>query len=339
MNSHSEHQGVQGIQPVLELSHVSKYFMVRQGLMAPAAKLQAVDDVSLMMRPGECLGLVGESGCGKSTLGRLACGLLRPDAGSILLDGKNLEPIGAGSRHAGRIQMVFQDPGSSLDPRMTVLDAICEPLQAQGAGAHERKNRAAEMLALVGLKDMGGRYPHQFSGGQRQRIAVARALATGPDVVVCDEPVSALDASVQAQILNLLKDMGQQFKPAYLFISHDLAVVGFMCSRILVMYLGRIVEEADKADFFAGPGHPYSRALLCAMPKGGTAWSSGRGLDKLPPPLPGELPSPIDPPKGCHFHPRCPMAQEICRTTPPPWRNLAPAWRVRCHFAGRIQTA
>ena len=308
---------------LLELRNVSRHFSIRRGLFAEQRLLLAVDDVSLSLAPGESLGLVGESGCGKSTLGRLACGLLTPIAGHVLLDGKDLPPAGAGSWASGRIQMVFQDPFSSLNPRRSVRASIAEPLAARKLPRAQRHELADQMLATVGLEGMGGRYPHEFSGGQRQRIAVARALITRPHVVICDEPVSALDASVQAQILNLLRDVQEHFGPAYFFISHDLAVVGFLCSRIAVMYLGQIVEEAPAGQLFAGAAHPYTRALVAAMP-------SGESGGRLAEPLEGELPSPLDPPKGCRFHPRCPLVQDVCRHEAPGWKECAPGWRVRC---------
>ncbi len=315
---------------LLELASVTKNFRVSQGIFSAPAQLRAVADVSLQLQKGESLGLVGESGCGKSTLGRLACGLMPPSSGEILFQGRKLPPAGPKSWAAGKIQMIFQDPASSLDPRMTVRASVAEPLRARGEKRQSAAAKADELLDRVGLRGQGGRYPHQFSGGQRQRIAIARALITGPDVIVCDEPVSALDASVQAQILNLLCDMRERFAPAYLFISHDLAVVGFMCTRILVMYLGRIVEEAARGELFAHAAHPYSRALLAAMPQ-------GRSCGKhavLPLPLSGELPSPIHPPSGCAFQPRCPMAKPVCSEEPPPWKNIGPGWKARCHFAG-----
>ncbi len=311
--------------PLLALEDVSLSFLVRRGWFGEPQQLTAVDGVSLGLRRGESLGLVGESGCGKSTLGRLACGLLMPSEGRVLLEGRELPTAGAASWAAGRIQMVFQDPFSSLNPRLSVRASVAEPLAARDMPRAERRRLADEMLATVGLEGMGGRYPHEFSGGQRQRIAVARALITRPDVVICDEPVSALDASVQAQVLNLLRDVQERFSPSYLFISHDLAVVGFICPRILVMYLGQVVEEAPRERLFAGAAHPYSQALLAAMP-------TGDGESRLPRILEGELPSPLNPPAGCRFHPRCPKAVGICRREPPAWKELAPGWRARCHL-------
>lgn len=311
--------------PLLALEDVSRRFLVRRGWFGEPQQLTAVAGVSLGLRRGESLGLVGESGCGKSTLGRLACGLLTPSEGRVLLEGRELPPASAASWAAGRIQMVFQDPFSSLNPRLSVRASVAEPLAARDMPRAERRRLADEMLATVGLEGMGGRYPHEFSGGQRQRIAVARALITRPDVVICDEPVSALDASVQAQVLNLLCDAQERFSPSYLFISHDLAVVGFICPRILVMYLGQVVEEAPRERLFAGAAHPYSQALLAAMP-------TGDGESRLPRILEGELPSPLNPPAGCRFHPRCPKAVDICRREPPAWKELAPGWRARCHL-------
>lgn len=312
-------------QPLLALEGVSRHFAVKRGFLAESRRLIAVDDVTLALAPGECLGLVGESGCGKSTLGRLACGLLAPSGGRVLFSGRELPPAGANSWAAGRLQMVFQDPFSSLNPRLRVRTSVAEPLAAQRMPRIERNARAEEMLATVGMAGMGDRFPHEFSGGQRQRIAVARALITHPDVIVCDEPVSALDVSVQAQVLNLLRDMQEHFSPAYLFISHDLAVVGFMCRRICVMYLGRIVEEALSEEFFAHAAHPYSRELIASMPE-------RREMDGHAPPA-GEVPSPLAPPSGCHFHPRCPRAQAICHEEAPGWKLLGEHRRVRCHLA------
>lgn len=308
-------------------------FKTRKGLFAPPATVLAVDNVNFTLAKNESLGLVGESGCGKSTLGRLVCGLLAPTSGEIMLFDKPLPLAARSSWAAGKIQMIFQDPASSLNPRMKIAFSVAEPLLALNIPKQDALAQAENLLAKVGLANMGNRYPHQFSGGQRQRIAIARALVTRPAVVVCDEPVSALDASVQAQVLNLLKDMQDEFEPAYLFISHDLAVIGFMCQRILVMYLGQIVEEGSKEQIFARAGHPYTRALLAAMPQNEKAWTKDKA--GLPPILSGELPSPINPPSGCYFHPRCPMAREICAREAPSWISLGPQWQARCHFAGQ----
>lgn len=310
--------------PLLELRQVSRTFMVRQGFMAGNARVYAVDGVDLALHKGQTVGLVGESGCGKSTLGRLAVGLLEASAGEVLLEG---QPLGS-VKTTGRLQMVFQDPFSSLNPRLSVGTSIGEPLQARGLARAQRQQAVAQMLELVGLTtEQGRRFPHEFSGGQRQRIAVARALITRPDVLVCDEPVSALDASVQAQILNLLQDVQERFGPAYLFISHDLAVVGFMCAHILVMYLGKIVESSPREDLFKGPAHPYTQALLASMPSR-QVQNYGQGPSIV---LQGELPSPLSPPTGCAFHPRCPQVMDICRQQAPVWVQQG-ARMVRCHL-------
>ena len=294
--------------------------------------LHAVSGVDLEIRRHEVLALVGESGCGKSTLARMAVGLLPPSSGEIWLSGRKLEDWTALER-ASLIQMVFQDPFSSLDPRQTVGASIAEPLmlaaRAKGAplGRVELREKVCEILARVGLQPGHfDRYPHEFSGGQRQRVAVARALIASPDILVCDEPVSALDASVQAQALNLLKDMQESMGLSYLFISHDLGVIGFMSDRVAVMYLGRIVELAPSSELFAHAAHPYTEALLAAAPSRDPA---RRGERK---PLPGEMPSPLSPPPGCAFHPRCPYAKPLCCELEPPLVDLGPGRSVRCHF-------
>ncbi|MDE5832205.1 MAG: ABC transporter ATP-binding protein [Desulfovibrio sp.] len=320
---------------LLEIDGASKFFRVREGLFSAAKILRAVSRVSLEIAQGESVGLVGESGCGKSTLGKMACGLLAPDEGQILFQGKVLPPAGAGSWAAGRIQMIFQDPASSLDPRMKAAASVAEPLRAAGMAKKEALEKADEILILTGLTGMGGRYPHQFSGGQKQRIAIARAIVARPDLIICDEPVSALDASVQAQILNLLKDMRERYSPAYLFVSHALPVIGFICQRIYVMYLGQIVETGSREQLFSRAAHPYTRALMAASPGGDEAWRVGQDLKKLPPPLYGELPSPLDPPSGCRFHPRCPEARDICEREEPPFKDMGAGWRARCFFAGQ----
>lgn len=314
---------------MLVVEDVSRAFPVRsrEGLRM----LFAVNKASFSLEKGECVGLVGESGCGKSTLGRLVCGLDRPTSGQVLFDGEPLPLACASSPAVGRIQMVFQDAFSSLDPRLSVGRTVAEGLESRGfqrrrkMGRAEIRDAVRDMFAKVGLAGMEKRFPHEFSGGQRQRVALARALVTRPDLVVCDEPVSALDASVQAQVLNVMRDLQEEFGQAQLFISHNLAVVGYMCSRVLVMYLGRIVEMLEAKDL-GRAAHPYTRALYRAMP-GRTR--AGEGLVVLE----GELPSPLNPPQGCHFHPRCPKAQDICKEKAPDWEELAPGWRVRCHFA------
>lgn len=315
-----------GDRPLLELRHVTRTFVVRRGWAAEHAHIFAVNGVSLHLTAGETLGLVGESGCGKSTLGRIAVGLLPPSAGQVLTAGRPLYEKGVARTVVGRLQMIFQDPFSSLNPRLSIGASIAEPLTVRGMPAHERRAAVADMLEMVGLAPaQAGRFPHEFSGGQRQRIAVARALITRPDVVVCDEPVSALDASVQAQVLNLLRDMQERFRPAYLFISHDLAVVGFLCARIAVMYLGSIVEEAPREALFERAAHPYTQALLASMPSHDP---EARHTATL---LAGELPSSLAPPPGCAFHPRCPKVMDICRKESPPWTERAHGWRVYCH--------
>lgn len=321
-------------EPLLQVRGLSLRFPVKQGLLdilmrRPQQAVTAVDDVDLAIYPGECLGLVGESGCGKSTLAKTIIRIYDPDAGTVLLDGVDFTALKGKRLQAARrsVQMVFQDPYSSLNPRMSVGAMLKEVLQVHHVCPKDEMDaRVAALLEMVGLApDAAQRSPGEFSGGQRQRIAVARALITRPDVVICDEPVSALDASVQAQVLNLLCDVQERFSPSYLFISHDLAVVGFICPRILVMYLGQVVEEAPRERLFAGAAHPYSQALLAAMP-------TGDGESRLPRILEGELPSPLNPPAGCRFHPRCPKAVDICRREPPAWKELAPGWRARCHL-------
>ena len=276
--------------------------------------------------------LFGPPGCGKSTLGRLACGLIPPTSGQILYRGTPLPPAGPHSSVAGRLQMVFQDPYSSLNPRLRVGRSVSEGLLAACFSREHPeytreavRDRTAEMFRLVGLAGMENRYPHEFSGGQRQRIALARALITNPDLVVCDEPVSALDASVQAQVLNAMRDLHDRFGQSLLFITHNLAVVGFMCSRILVMYLGEIVEELGR-DELDSARHPYTQALFQAMP-------DPTRLHEMAVPLAGEIPSPLDPPQGCYFHPRCPRAQKVCSLEKPCWHVVGPGHRVKCHLA------
>ncbi len=306
----------------LEFRRVSREFQVRKGILGVRSMtLRAVDDVSLYVEKGETLGLVGESGCGKSTLARMAAGLLAPSSGEVLIDAARLASFTPRER-ARRIQMVFQDPFSSLNPRLSVGNSVTEPLRMTRPelSSAALREQAFALLEKVELRpEQADLFPHEFSGGQRQRVAVARALIADPALVVCDEPVSALDASVQAQVLNLLKDMQDERGLSYLFISHDLSVVGFMSQRIAVMYLGRIVELASRDELFSHPAHPYSKALLAAAPgRGGT-------------PLPGEMPSPFAPPRGCAFHPRCPIARDLCREISPEERAFG-GHIVRCHF-------
>ncbi len=319
--------------PLLECINLRKHFPVKQGRFDPQpALLKAVDGVNLAVHEGETVGLVGESGCGKSTLARLVVGLYKPTSGDIRLEGKSLwsgKPASSFTL-ARKIQMVFQDPYSSLDPRMTIGATIREPLDIHGLGnTKERRTRVLELLQRVGLDpDHARRYPHEFSGGQRQRVAIARALALNPKIVVCDEPVSALDVSIQAQVLNLLGDLQTEFNLAYLFISHDLAVVSHVSDRAAVMYLGRLVELAPADQLYKDPAHPYAKVLLDAVPKPDPT------LKQVPAGLTGDVPSPLNPPPGCPFHPRCPKIMDICRTRPPAWKEIAPGRFASCFLYG-----
>ena len=312
--------------PLLALTDLSTEFAT------PKGRLAAVDRVSLALEPGETLGLVGESGCGKSTLGKTILRLAEPTGGTIALDGAEATGLaGAPLRRFRRqAQMIFQDPFASLNPRHTIGEILETPLKVHGIGTKaERRAAVREILARVGLPaDSLGRWPHEFSGGQRQRIGIARALILRPRLVICDEPVSALDVSIQAQILNLLVDMKRDFGLSYLFISHDLSVVRYFADRVLVMYLGRIVEEGRGADFWLRPGHPYTRALVAAVPDPARRRHAA--------PIAGELPSPLDAPGGCRFHPRCPFATDLCRRDQPELRPFGPGRRVACHHAERL---
>ena len=323
--------------PVLELAHVSKHFAVGGGFLGlRSGKLvRAVQDVSLTLGRGETLALVGESGCGKSTLGRVALRLVEPTEGDVRLSGESIVGLSTAElrRRRRQMQIIFQDPYASLNPRMSVYDILAEPILLHGlAEGTALTARVNQLLGLVGLRPSHGeRFPHEFSGGQRQRICVARALSTNPDLVVCDEPVSALDVSIQAQVVNLLHDLQEQFGLSYLFISHDLAVVKHIADRVAVMYLGRIVELAPKRTLYATPRHPYTQALLAAAPRPDPALArTERSV------LQGDPPSPFAPPKGCAFHPRCAHAAAICRETTPPLRRLETGGDVACHLAESI---
>lgn len=319
---------------LLEVRDLKVHFPVRHGWFSRAREsVKAVDGVSFKLAAGETLGLVGESGCGKSTLGRAIMRLVEPTAGEIFLNGENLTQMRGGSLRARRrrFQMIFQDPFGSLNPRMTVADIVGEALDIHGLtdSATARRKRVAELLEAVGLDAAyAQRYPHEFSGGQRQRIGIARALAVEPELIVCDEPVSALDVSVQAQIINLLRDLQQQRGMAYLFIAHDLAVVEHISQRVLVMYLGKIVEEAEARDILRAPQHPYTQALISAVPELDPETRRQRII------LPGDVPSPIHPPGGCPFHPRCPIAEARCKTEAPPLAEGAATHFTACHLAG-----
>lgn len=322
--------------PLLELDGLMKHFPVRDALGRRRGAVHAVDGVSLSVPEGSVLAIVGESGCGKSTLGRLALRLIEPDAGAIRFAGEDLRTLSPAALRARRrdLQLIFQDPFASLDPRMTVEDAVAEPLRLHRiVPRSQERDRVAELLARVGLRpEHARRWPHEFSGGQRQRIAIARALASGPRLVVGDEPVSALDVSVQAQVVNLLQDLIAELGLTFVLISHDLAVVRHVADRVAVMYLGRIVEEGPSEAVFAAPRHPYTRALLAAVPGQGRADEDGRPRASV---LEGDVPSPISPPAGCRFHTRCPFAQAVCRELDPELAG-GEVHRAACHFQDEL---
>jgi oligopeptide/dipeptide ABC transporter ATP-binding protein len=316
---------------VLRVEGLKKHFPVQRGLLRrTVGQVKAVDGVSFSVAAGETLCLVGESGCGKSTVGKTILKLIDPTGGRIVLGGVDVTTLTDAEMrpHRRQIQMVFQDPYSSLNPRLTVGEIVGEPLQNYGiAQGAEKDRRVAALLEKVGLRaDAMGRYPFEFSGGQRQRLGIARALGLNPRLIVADEPVSALDVSVQAQVLNLLMDLQDEFGLAYLFVSHDLGVVEHIGHRIAVMYLGRVVELADKGALFAQPLHPYTEALIAAAP----VPDPRAGHDRLV--LEGDVPSPMDPPPGCHFHTRCPYAIARCRLEDPPLDEVAPGRLVACHL-------
>ncbi len=316
---------------LLETVDVVKSFPVRKGFLGRKQLLVAVDGVSLKINKGETLGMVGESGCGKSTLGLTIMRLYEPTSGQVLIEGDDIAALGPAQLRKARrqMQMIFQDPFASLDPRLTVENLIREPLDIHGIGTPaERNAEVKRLLRITGMPaDAAVRFPSEFSGGQQQRIGIARALALQPKLLICDEPVSALDVSVQAQILNLLRDIQQSFELTYLFISHNISVTAFMSRRIGVMYLGKLVEIGPSQSILTKPLHPYTQALLKAIPQP----VPKRKRDKRS--IMGEIPSPIDPPSGCRFHPRCPIAVERCKHEVPVVRELAPEHSVACHLA------
>ncbi len=322
-------------EPLLRVVDVVKHFRV-----GVSGFLKAVDGVSFEIMPGETLGLVGESGCGKSTLARLVTQLVPVTSGQIIFDGVDLTTLGGEKLRQQRkqLQIIFQDPYASLDPRMTVGDIIAEPLVNFGLLRSRQKDaKVQELLRVVGLNPyFNNRYPHEFSGGQRQRIGIARALALNPKLIVCDEPVSALDVSIQAQIINLLEDLQKEFNLTYLFIAHDLSVVRHISKRVMVMYLGKIVEVSPSEELYLSQEHPYTKALLSSIPVPDPRIESQRRLIELK----GEIPSPLDPPSGCHFHTRCPIAQApgICADVEPPLEEKAPGRFAACHFSEKVRT-
>ena len=319
---------------LLRVTDLKKHFPIMKGLIRrKVGDVRAVDGVTFDVVRGETLGLVGESGCGKSTTGRVILQLDNATSGSIAFDGNELTTLGTEEmrRLRPRMQMVFQDPHASLNPRMTVASIIGEPLREHGAGGRgERHSQVEELLRLVGLSPThANRYPHEFSGGQRQRIGVARAIALNPDFVVCDEPIAALDVSIQAQVVNLLENLQQELGLTYLFISHDLSMVRHIADRVAVMYLGRIVELAEVTELYEDPKHPYTQALHSAVPVPDPVIEATRERIILT----GDIPSPANPPPGCSFNTRCPIAEDRCRVEVPEWRQTSPGHWVACHLA------
>ena len=320
-------------EPLLRVEDLKKHFPIHKGVIRrQVGAVHAVDGVSFEIYKGETLGLVGESGCGKSTTGRTILRLYKPTAGKIIYDGVDLASLKEKEmrKMRGKLQIIFQDPYASLNPRMTVADIVGEPLIVHKlANGKEIQERVEELLGLVGLNPaFANRYPHEFSGGQRQRIGIARALALQPELIICDEPISALDVSIQAQVINLLEDLQEQFGLTYLFIAHDLSMVRHISDRVAVMYLGVIVELAEHEELYDHPLHPYSQALLSAVPIPDPIAEEHRRRILLE----GDVPSPVNPPSGCRFHTRCPIAESICSEQRPEWREVKPGHFVACHL-------
>jgi len=318
-----------GHKTLIQVEHLTKFFPVRGGVLQRVrAWVQAVDDVSFEILEGETLGLVGESGCGKTTVGRTMLRLLEPTGGRVMFDGVEVFRLRGGDLKAMRrnMQIIFQDPYSSLDPRMPVGESVAEGLRIHRIGTpSEQRVMVQDMLRKVGLEEYHARrYPHEFSGGQRQRIGIARALALRPRFIVADEPVSALDVSIQSQVLNILKDLQAEFNLTYLFIAHNMSVVEHISDRVAVMYLGKVVELASRGELFANPLHPYTQALMSAIPIPDPHLRKQRIL------LPGDVPSPLNPPRGCRFHPRCPVAMEHCAVQEPRFQEVSPGHSVAC---------
>jgi len=317
---------------LLEIKNLKKYFPVKEGVFRrTVAHVKAVDDITFHIKKGETLGLVGESGCGKSTAGRTILRLLEATAGEIWFEGKNLVDLDKKDLREMRkeMQIIFQDPYASLNPRMTVADIVGEPIDIHNLASSkkERNEKVAEILDTVGLgPEYMKRYPHEFSGGQRQRIGVARALAVDPSLIIADEPVSALDVSIQAQVINLMQDLQKDFDLTYLFIAHDLSVVKHISDRVAVMYLGKLVEVADKKELFDDPKHPYTQSLLSAIPVADPTYETERII------LEGDVPSPVNPPSGCRFHPRCPYAMDICSEVEPEFKDYGEEHFAACHL-------
>jgi peptide/nickel transport system ATP-binding protein/oligopeptide transport system ATP-binding protein len=331
MQTNNNHKG----EVLVEVDNLVKYFPVRAGLLQRVVNhVKAVDDVSFFVRKGETLGLVGESGCGKTTVGRTMLRLIEPTGGAVKFEGKDVFAMKARDLKVARrdMQIIFQDPYASLDPRVPIGESVMEGLHIHRIGTpKERVDIMLETLKKVGLESYHSRrYPHEFSGGQRQRIGIARALALRPKFIVCDEPVSALDVSIQSQVLNILKDLQAEFGLTYLFIAHNLSVVEHVSNRVAVMYLGKMVEMTSREELFRNPLHPYTQALMSAIPVPNPRLKRQRTI------LKGDVPSPLNPPTGCRFHPRCPVAIEICSQVEPAFLEVSPDHWVACHLAQQV---